>query len=170
MIYSIMPAQACHLHLLAAVEQAAASLFPPGSIPDAIRGDSLPLSMLEQAVLDKALWVAVPDDDPGTPVGFALLGRAGPFPLLAQVDVHPNHGRRGIGRRLVNTVIDAMRCASDSYLFLTTFSDVPWNAPFYASMGFRVVDEAHTPEPLAVILTEERSRGLQNRIAMSLHW
>ena len=52
---------------------------------------------------------------------------------------------------------------------LTTFRDVPWNAPFYRRVGFEVVDD---PTPgLAAVRAAERAEGLDGfgpRVAMRL--
>ena len=49
---------------------------------------------------------------------------------------------------------------------LTTFRSIPWNAPFYASMGFV---ELETPTPhLAATLSKEVADGFEDRCAMRL--
>jgi GrpB-like predicted nucleotidyltransferase (UPF0157 family) len=79
-------------------------------------------------------------------VGFALVEHEeGEEPLLDELDVLRSHGQRGIGRLLVYTV---KRWAQDSGhrgVTLTTFREIPWNAPFYESCGFRETgpDPAH---------------------------
>ena len=50
--------------------------------------------------------------------------------------VDPAHGRQGIGTRLVHTVIDWARSRRFENLTLMTFRHLPWNAPFYAKLGF----------------------------------
>ena len=42
----------------------------------------------------------------------------------------------GVGRRLVLTAIEHARHEQLRAVTLTTFRDVPWNAPFYQRMGF----------------------------------
>lgn len=48
----------------------------------------------------------------------------------------PDYGRRGIGAALIRQVCAAARAAGVPALVLTTYREVPWNAPFYARMGF----------------------------------
>lgn len=55
-----------------------------------------------------------------------------------------------------------------SEVWLTTFTDVPWNAPFYQKLEFVVVDEACAPDAIGKTLAAERARGLQQRVAMRL--
>jgi GNAT superfamily N-acetyltransferase len=73
----------------------------------------------------------------GSPsVGFAVVNTVDGRAHLASLGVHPKYGRQGIGGRLL-----AAACALASELgrpamTLTTFVDVPWNAPWYAARGF----------------------------------
>ena len=55
-------------------------------------------------------------------------------------------------------------------LALTTFRDVPFNAPFYARLGFRTVEETQASARLARIRQEERLNGYEvaPRVAMIL--
>lgn len=152
--------------MLAAVEKAAAALFPPNAIPDAIRDDSVPLPVLESAVCERRLWVAV--DGAGRAVGFALMLVEGGYALLGEVDVMPEHGRKGLGRRLAAEVVRRARDEGHDAVYLTTFSHVPWNMPFYEQIGFSVLQEAETPSVLKDALNAERGRGMRHRVAMRM--
>jgi ribosomal protein S18 acetylase RimI-like enzyme len=70
---------------------------------------------------------------------------------------------RGIGRRLIEV---AGVFANDSQLkslTLTTFADVPWNAPWYSRHGFELSSE---DQRLAELIRLENERGLLGRCAM----
>src|SRR4051812_21604878 len=56
---------------------------------------------------------------------------------VEQVPVHPGHSHRGIGRSLIAFV--ARR--SGLPLTLTAYTDVPWNGPYYARLGFRALPD-----------------------------
>ncbi|MGY1825546.1 hypothetical protein [Blastococcus sp. SYSU DS0541] len=45
-------------------------------------------------------------------------------------------------------------------LILTTFEDVPWNAPHYRRCGFRVLDEREWTPGLRAIREREAAHGL----------
>lgn len=79
-------------------------------------------------------WVAVLAS--GAPAGFAVAGPLGHGLHLRELSVDPAHGRRGLGTALVETVIAAAREQGFAGVSLTTFRDVPFNAPFYARLGF----------------------------------
>jgi hypothetical protein len=51
---------------------------------------------------------------------------------------------------------------------LTTFRDVPWNAPYYERLGFTVVEPADQGPELAALVAEEAERipGEAPRVAM----
>jgi GNAT superfamily N-acetyltransferase len=155
--YRIERARAADLRRLAEIERAAASLFEPGQIPDSLRDDVTSLEDFHEAHERGLLWVARSGDEP---VGFAVVELLACGPHLEEIDVHPAHGRRGIGRALLGAVTDWARAAGHPRITLTTFRDIPWNAPFYASLGFRVIPPAELTPELDAIVRDEAARGL----------
>lgn len=101
-----------------------------------------------------------------TPVGYLLLQVVDGLPLLAQLDVHPLHGRRGLGTALIAHGMGQMKRMGFSELYLTTFLNIPWNAPFYEKIGFKILNEQELPNAIIRILDQERMRGLSNRVTM----
>jgi GNAT superfamily N-acetyltransferase len=73
------------------------------------------------------------------PVGFAAVTVIDGLAHLAQVSVLPAFGRRGIGGALVEQACRWAVGAGHQAVTLNTFREVPWNAPFYARLGFREV-------------------------------
>ena len=103
------------------------------------------------------------------PVGFALVEMlAANQPHLEEIDVHPQHGRRGIGTALVRTVCEWATGRGYGELTLTTFRAVPWNMPFYARLGFEVVPAAELRPELVAVVDDETARGLDpaSRVVM----
>ncbi len=82
------------------------------------------------------------------------------------MDVHPDHQNKGLGRRLVHRVINWARVQKLSSVTLTTFETVPWNAPFYGKLGFRILAEDELPQELIEHLHAEYAQGLRQRVAM----
>jgi GNAT superfamily N-acetyltransferase len=81
--------------------------------------------------------------DPGdVVVGFAIAREVDNTIYLQEMDVDPAHGRRGIGAALVKTVTEWARLHDYHAVSLSTFRDLPWNTPFYAKLGFRILDES----------------------------
>jgi GNAT superfamily N-acetyltransferase len=79
---------------------------------------------------------------------------------IAQVSVHPDCAHRRIGGRLIEAAA-AWALAHDlDALTLTTFRDVPWNAPYYWRLGFRPVPEHRLGPGLREICDDEARAGL----------
>ena len=91
------------------------------------------------------------------PVGFASVDIVDDAPHLRQLSVVPSSGRQGRGTALVTAVCAWAAANGHGAVTLTTFRDVPWNAPFYRRLGFEVIDEL--PPDLAAIRAHERSAG-----------
>jgi GNAT superfamily N-acetyltransferase len=75
------------------------------------------------------------------PVAYVLADIVDGHAHLEQVSVHPGHSRQGVGRRLIDHVGEWAAADNLAGLTLTTFADVPWNAPYYARLGFRIVTD-----------------------------
>ncbi len=129
--------------------------------------DVSPLAELEAAHVAGRVWVAA---DSGELIGFAYAAVVGDFCHLEELDVLPDHGRRGVGTALVAAVRDYAAGAGLSGVTLTTFRDVPWNAPFYRRLGFEVLDPDELTPGLAAAFADEARRGLPValRVVMAL--
>jgi GNAT superfamily N-acetyltransferase len=104
--------------------------------------------------LDGAALVLVAGDPPQ---GFVCVELVDGIPHVWQLAVDPDHGRQGLGRLLMEASCDWARSAGFDAMTLTTYRDVPWNRPFYESLGF-VVMQTLTPE-LAEIRRHEIAVG-----------
>lgn len=114
------------------------------------------------------LWVM--DDGVGRPIGFLAAEPGDDGALhIKEFDVAQAHQGKGLGRRMMTHTIGWARDAGYPALTLTTFNDIAWNAPFYATFGFRILEEAALSPRLADILAGERARNLPgSRCAMRL--
>ena len=111
---------------------------------------------LERASIEQRAWVAV--DDRGSIVGFAVAWVVDGEGHLDELAVVPACGRRGVGRALVDTVVAWTVAQGLASITLTTFRDVPWNAPYYEKLGFHVVSTL-TPA-LQALVDEQATWGL----------
>ncbi len=149
-----------------AIELAAATLLR-GHAPESVLRETTDERELAAAQADGRLWVALSDD---VPVGFAIVEVLGhTLAHLEEIDVHPDHGRRGLGRRLVAAVCEWASSRGYSQVTLTTFRDVAWNMPFYARLGFEIVEASDLPMEVAAIVADETRRGLDagRRVVMT---
>lgn len=164
--YRIERARPDDVGCIADIEIRAAAIFSESDLPVRLAASATPVEELVEAQREGRLFVARLST--GRVVGFALLRRIDEVGHLEEVDVDPSHGRRGIGRALVEAAIEAVRDKGDPSITLTTYRDVPWNGPFYASMGFEIEEADAVTPGLREILEEEAERGLDGsrRVAM----
>ncbi|MEY9930694.1 GNAT superfamily N-acetyltransferase [Catenulispora sp. GP43] len=94
------------------------------------------------------------------PVGFARIDVVDGGAHLEQLAVDPALGRRGLGTALVRACCDWAVAHGFEAVTLTTFAQVPFNGPFYARLGFAVVDDAVLPAGLAGLRRHEAEVGL----------
>ena len=122
---------------------------------------------LESAMRGGRLWVATRGD---VPVAFAWVEAVAGYAHLEEVDVDPAHGRRGLGAALIDVVSAWAVSNRLRAVTLTTFRDVPWNAPYYARLGFAEVDAATLSPEHVEIVRDEASRGFDpsKRVTMIL--
>lgn len=111
-----------------------------------------------RAHVEGLLWVAADGQD--APVAFALFERLDGGLHLEEVDVHPDHARQGLGARLIDAVAAWARELGHRAITLTTYREVPWNAPYYERIGFRVLPREVWTPALAARVADEARRGL----------
>ncbi|MGW6907870.1 GNAT family N-acetyltransferase [Streptomyces sp. NPDC054940] len=154
----IRPATPAELPALQDMERAAGAPFRALGMA-AIADDEPPaLDVLEGFRRAGRAWVACDDGD--GPIGY-LIGEPVDGALhVEQVSVHPDSARRGVGRTLLAYAADRARDEGLTGLTLTTFTEVPWNAPYYTRLGFRVLDDTELTPGLRRIRAHEAELGL----------
>ena len=114
-------------------------------------------------------WVATVEvDGAAHVVGYVLVDVVDGDAHVEQISVDPTVQGRGIGRALLASVDEYARANGQGAVTLTTFRDVPWNAPLYAHLGFRELDDADIGPELAALVRVEASHGLdpEQRVCM----
>ncbi len=148
------------------IERKAAELFCGHPQTASLNLSVTPKLRFRRAEAEGFLWAARLG---GKPVGFALAEQFVFSLHLEELDVLPEHGRKGIGRALVRKVCDA---AAVRHLPVTlcTFSEVPWNAPYYERLGFvRLTAEQLTPD-LRKRMLLEAARGFPTEIRVAMKY
>ncbi len=164
---AIRPPSERELPGLRDIERAAGAAFR-GVGMGAVADDEPPsLAELEAFRAAGRAWVAV--GPAGQPLAYLTALELDGGAHVAQVSVHPAHARLGIGAQLIeHLALDSARRGA-TQLTLTAFRDVPWNAPYYARLGFEVL-AAEQRGPLLARLVAAETRALPSaapRVAMA---
>lgn len=148
------------------IEVAAGERFRDVGLP-AIAEDDPPAAeeLIRYAQAGRS-WVAV--DEADRPIGYVLVTEVDGNAHVDQVTVRPDHQGEGIGRALMDRVRDWAIERGLPAMTLTTFADVPWNAPLYRHLGFRDLTEVEIGPQLRMLRDEESALGLDpaSRVCM----
>ncbi len=155
------------LSALRELERAAGESFRDIDMDAVANEEPPPLEDLLVFQRDGRAWVAT--DAADRPVGYLLVDVVDDTAHIEQVSVHPDHARQGLGRQLIETASAWAQGQRLTALNLTTFAEVPWNAPYYTRLGFHVVPEEDLSAGMRRIRDHEAARGLDAwpRVSMS---
>jgi 4-diphosphocytidyl-2-C-methyl-D-erythritol kinase len=147
---------------LCAIERQAVQLFRGHPAWASYSAMSIPPELLRQAIGRGLVWVAL--NEAAAPVGFVWLDTdAGDAVIgIAEIDVLPDYGQRGIGAALLECACAWARAVGYRRVDLGTLADVRWNAPFYAKHGFAVVDK--DDPALAYARQRDRENGFPDHL------
>ncbi len=146
------------LPVLREIERAAGRSFAELSMDLVADDEPLPLAALREYADAGRAWVRTDADD--RPVAYLLADLVDGCAHLEQVTVHPGSAGQGLGRQLVEHLDGWARARDLPAITLTTFTDVPWNAPYYARLGFRLLEDAELTAGLRAIRRAEAAHGL----------
>ena len=159
--FEIRPATEADFEELAHLERAAAQRFLEVPEQTGMSYEQLQETLepheLERALAEGGLWVAVVEE---RPAGFVATHRYPQSLYIRELDVLQEFGRRGIGRALVQRSFERAAELQLPTVFLRTFHEVPWNAPFYARLGFEVVPFEDWTDAMGEIVGIEEQWGL----------
>lgn len=96
----------------------------------------------------------------GRPAGFLLLLPLDGAAHLLELAVAPRHQGAGLGRALLDAGEAWATRQGYPECTLTTFGDVPWNAPAYARRGYTVFEPGPERTGLRAVIAEERAAGV----------
>ena len=140
------------------VEIHAGRIFAEHGMDEIAADDPPSLGELSEYCEAGLAWVAL--SSAGPPVAYLVARPVDQCLHIEQVSVHPDKGRHGIGGLLLEHVAREAAAGGFRCLTLTTFAEVPWNAPYYTTLGFYVLKEADWTEGLSAIRTREGALGL----------
>ena len=160
MDYIIRKTAISDIEHLPLVERSAGSAFK--SLPSLawIADDSVMSAKEHEHMLAKGLsWIA---QDPLSQTICGFINAEiieGEF-YVGEVSVSEDYQKKGIGSKLLKTALAQAKSLDISTATLTTFIDVPWNAPYYQRLGFVILTTDTLPQYLERKLQEEKLSGL----------
>lgn len=157
MTVRIRPVEPDEIPLLGPIEKSAGELFRDQGMDDVANGGHMPANFIISFTRFGGALVA---DVDGAVAGFALVAAYDQHAHLYEVSVAREFQGQGIGRKLVEGACAWASAHKYKAITLSTFSDVPWNAPFYATLGFNVLPEAEWSPAFHVLRGREEDGGL----------
>ncbi|ROM52171.1 GNAT family N-acetyltransferase [Pseudomonas poae] len=132
--------------------------------------DSSPMAVERhrQLIALSTCWVAL--DTNNRPQGFLSAERHGDDLHILELSVMQSMQGQGLGLSLVEAAKDYARSKRLRFVTLTTFKNVPWNAPFYSRIGFKTDTRADVDQRLAAILNEEHTHGFAPGDRCAMIW
>lgn len=156
--YPIRPATEADLPVLREIERSAGEGFLGLDMRFVAEDEPPSIELLREFMLDGRAWVSTDSDD--RPVAYLLAEVVDGNAHLEQVSVHADHAHRRIGRALLDHEIEWAREKGLPAITLTTYTEVPWNGPYYERCGFRYLTDDELTPGLRAIRAAEAAHGL----------
>lgn len=166
---SVRPAQIADAAYFPSIERSAGTLFE--TVPELAWLAAAPDRSVPQyrALISEGLsWTAVTPE--GHRAGFLSSALAESEIHIWELAVSRPYQRKGIGGALLGEAVAEARNRGLAAITLTTFGDLPWNAPFYARNSFTILPDEEITARLRAVLDQESAQGLplDRRRAMRL--
>ena len=154
------------LELLQDIERDAGQAFAEIGMGEIADAEPLSVAELEQFRRDGRAWIATDARD--VAIAYLLSTVVDRCAHIEQVSVARSARSRGIGALLIDHLGQTATAEGREWVTLTTFRDVPWNAPYYQRLGFTTVNIPGQGRELADLVAREASSSLGGfpRVAM----
>ncbi|MCE9523757.1 MAG: GNAT family N-acetyltransferase [Alphaproteobacteria bacterium] len=165
-VYTIERGHADQARALQMIERAAGSRFRGVGMAAIADAEPTPLAILEDRASQSRLLVAV--DANATLAGFLMWSAKDGRAYIEEVSVHPDHAGHRLAARMIDALDNDVRSRL-RHLSLTTFCDIPWNAPYYEILGFTELPFALAGPEHEVSWQQQAENGLDmsRRLFMS---
>ncbi|MDR3615113.1 MAG: GNAT family N-acetyltransferase [Candidatus Obscuribacterales bacterium] len=142
--------------------------FPPVNADASFLDQTFDTNTLLALIEKEQVFVAV--DNTKTAVGFIIVSEKSGCAYIEEVDVLIEHGQKGLGKALLDRAFSWARERSFKRVLLSTATNVPWNGPMYARLGFTPIAEANWCDEMRSIYADEKAKGLPvgDRVFMEL--
>ncbi|MGW4366826.1 GNAT family N-acetyltransferase [Nocardia takedensis] len=154
---AIRAAGEADLPVLREIEVAAGAPFAAIGMTEIAEDDPPTLERLRAFAEAGRAWVWIERDEP---VAYLVLGVVDGAAHIEQVSVRPDFAGRRIGLALIRHAARWALARGIDTMTLTTFTEVPWNGPYYRRAGFREIAPADLGPRLRAIREAEVAHGL----------
>ncbi|MGF6963351.1 ribosomal protein S18 acetylase RimI-like enzyme [Paraburkholderia sp. WC7.3g] len=114
--------------------------------------------IVERKIQAREIIIAL--DEHAACAGFVMFEPQPARIYVQEIDVLTSHAGRRIGAALIDEVARIARMRQLTQLVLSTYRDVPWNAPYYRRLGFRDLDMSELDAALLARRDAHIARGL----------
>lgn len=94
----------------------------------------------EQSIVHELAWLV--EDASERVLGFCYAQQLADSLYLAEISAHPAAQGMGVGHMLVTHIRKIAAKHGLAGVTLTTYTDIPWNGPWYQRQGFTVLDSS----------------------------
>lgn len=134
---------------------------------DSIADDDPPTAeLLVDHIGAGTTWVAT--GQRGQLIGYVLASIVDGEAHLDQVSVIVSAAGHGVGRALIDVVLNWARESGLRTITLTTFRDVAWNGPYYRRLGFIDIGPEQMGPELTKVRANERRLGLDVEVRVAM--
>ncbi len=152
---------------LPAVEDAAGDVYLDIGYDDIAAMPATPATEYPP-IFENGGWVLVAVTDTGQIIGYCANEKNSDVLYVKELSVHKDFAKQGIGTKLLNKTIEEAIARHFKSIFLLTFKDVPFNAPYYARFGFQIVEDLAAYPDIKKRASSEKNTPLwkYGRVAM----
>jgi GNAT superfamily N-acetyltransferase len=143
------------------IEDLAGTRFSGLGLIDESLDVGFPTADLDRLIDAGQVWVACDADQA---VGVVIASVREDVVYIEEMDVLAEHGRRGLGGRLLDAACTWAQERGYAAVTLSTFRDVPWNGPFYRRHGFVDLPPAAWTPGMRAIRDNEARHGLRTDV------
>jgi ribosomal protein S18 acetylase RimI-like enzyme len=164
--FTIRQPRSSDIPVLAQVERSAAEIFRTVNLDFLVENPTVDPYLLVAMANANHLWIAVDKFD--QPIGFVGGEYLDGNFHIVEISVAKNFQGMGVGKALMKVLVEQTRREGYKAMTLTTYRNLPWNAPWYSKMGFFEVNAQEMGKTFEDILEIEAKHGLDinNRCVM----
>lgn len=145
-------------HAVRTIEFEAGQRFVSVGMAGIADAPPMQVDLVNRKIAAQQIVVAVAAGE--TCVGFVMFEPQATRLYVQELDVLTAYAGQRIGAALIEQVAQLARAQQLTQLTLSTYREVPWNAPYYRRLGFREIEEAELDAALIERRNAHIARGL----------